>query len=132
LPTYSAPCLGDPAVSIPLLNAAYYGGDAAERARAEAVIAECLASRPSRISVWVAFVLLRLGPEARALEVISTLPTENDIALLSSFWGPLGRAARRSTRFAEFARKIGFADLWERYGPPDGCHRVAPRDYACD
>ncbi len=77
-------------------------------------------------------MLLRLGPEARALEVISTLPTENDIALLSSFWGPLGRAARRSTRFAEFARKIGFADLWERYGPPDGCHRVAPRDYACD
>ncbi len=131
-PTYSAPCLGDPAVSIPLLNAAYYGGDAAERARAEAVIAGCLASRPSRISVWVALVLLRIGPEARALEIISSLPTENDIALLSTLWSPVGRAARRATRFAEFARKIGFADLWERYGPPDNCRRVAPRDYSCD
>ncbi len=131
LPTYSAPCLGDPAVSIPVLIAAYFGGDPADHARAEAVIAGCLASRPSRISVWVAFVLLRLGPEARALEIISSLPTENDAAVLSSFWGPLGRAARRATGFAEFARKIGFADLWERYGAPDGCRRVAPREYAC-
>jgi hypothetical protein len=28
-------------------------------------------------------------------------------------------------------RKIGYADLWDRYGPADGCRRVAPRDYAC-
>ncbi len=66
------------------------------------------------------------------LEIISLLPIENDAVLLRSFWGPDGRAARRVTAFAEFARKIGFADLWERHGPPDGCRRVAPRDYACD
>ena len=132
IPIYSVPCLEDPRVSLPLLHAAYYGGDPAERARAEAVIAGCLASRPTRIASWVAFVLLRFGPEARALEIISSLPTENDSGVLSRFWGPPGRAARRATGFAEFARKVGFADVWERYGPPDGCRRVAPRDYSCD
>jgi hypothetical protein len=52
--------------------------------------------------------------------------------LLSTLWGPRGKAARSARGFAEFARKIGYADLWERYGPPDGCRRVAQRDYACD
>jgi len=75
---------------------------------------------------------VHLGPEARALEIVSSLPADNDVAILANLWGPPGRAARRAPGFAEFARKIGFADLWERYGPPDGCRRVAPRDYACD
>jgi len=131
LPMYSAPCLQDPRVSIPILYAAYYGGDAAERARAEAVIAGCLATKPARISAWVALVLLRLGPEARVLEIVSSLPTDNDMALLANLWSPLSRAARRAPGFAEFARKIGYADLWDRYGPADGCRREAPRDYTC-
>jgi hypothetical protein len=76
-------------------------------------------------------VLLRVGPDARVLEILSSLPTDNDAALLSSLGSPLGRAARRAPGFAEFARKIGYADLWDRYGPADGCRRVAPRDYAC-
>ena len=61
-----------------------------------------------------------------------TARSENDAPILGAFWAPVGRAARRSPGFAEFARKIGYADLWDRYGPPDGCRRVAPRDYACD
>jgi TolB-like protein/tetratricopeptide (TPR) repeat protein len=132
VPTYSAPCLQDPRGSIPILTAVYYGGDAAERAQAEAVIAGCLATKPARISAWVALALLRLGPEPRVLEILSSLPTENDPPVLVNLWGPLGRAARRAPGFAEFARKIGYADLWDRYGPADGCRRVAPRDYACD
>jgi hypothetical protein len=72
------------------------------------------------------------GPEARVLEIVSSLPTDNDVPVFANLWGPLGRAARRAPGFAEFARKIGYADLWDRYGPADGCRRVAPRDYACD
>ncbi len=129
-PAFAEPCLPEPAVSVPLLRSVYHGGDAAVRARAETVIAGCLATKPERISAWVAMVVLKIGPEARTLEILSS-PTNNDPAVFGNFWSPVGRAARRAPGFAEFARRIGFADLWERYGPPDGCRRVAPRDYAC-
>ena len=71
------------------------------------------------------------GPPARVLSLLA-LPTDSDAALLESFWGTFGRAARRDPGFGEFARKFGWVELWERYGPPDGCRRVAARDYACD
>jgi hypothetical protein len=47
-------------------------------------------------------------------------------------WSPYGRSVRALPEFPEFAREIGFADVWEKYGPPDDCRRVAPRDYTCE
>jgi len=42
---------------------------------------------------------------------------------------PFGAALAAIRRLV---RRIGLADLWEKYGPPDLCHRVAQRDYACE
>ena len=39
---------------------------------------------------------------------------------------------RRLPAFAAFARKAGFADLWDRYGAPDLCHKNAASDYVCE
>ena len=124
-------CLPNPAESLPVLEDAFYlGGDAADK-RAEAVIAACLAGRPAQISPWIVFAAMEMGPPARVLSLLA-LPTDSDPGVLESFWGTFGRPARRDPGFSEFARRFGWADLWERYGPPDGCRRVAARDYACD
>jgi len=55
-----------------------------------------------------------------------------DAGLFSNFWGTWGKDARRLPEFSEFARKVGFADLWDRYGAPDVRRRVAAGDYACE
>ena len=47
------------------------------------------------------------------------------------FWGPSYRDLRHSADFPGFARKIGLAALWDRYGPPDSCQRKAPSEYVC-
>ncbi len=47
-------------------------------------------------------------------------------------WSHYGRNVRALPEFPAFARQIGFADVWEQYGPPDDCHRVGPRDYVCE
>jgi hypothetical protein len=47
-------------------------------------------------------------------------------------WGPFGKATRALPQFPEFLRRVGLADLWEQHGPPEGCRRLAPRDYACE
>lgn len=32
----------------------------------------------------------------------------------------------------EFARKMGYAALWDQYGPPDLCRKEANGDYRCE
>jgi len=101
----SEQCIRDPAVSIPKLRAAYYGGNAAENAQAAEVVAACLATGPADISAWVPYVILEIGPPAHALEVLAGLPIQNNVSFLSFLWGKgPGEAARRTPRFAEFAQ----------------------------
>jgi len=41
------------------------------------------------------------------------------------------RPALESPHFPEAARRIGFAELWDPYGPPDMCHKAANGDWLC-
>jgi len=102
----------------------------ARRARALAVIEGYLASGPAIVSGLATWALARLGQPARALAVAQDHQTTNDTLLLFCIvWSPQGRAIRQLPEFAEFARKTGLKALWDRYGPPDGCHRNATGDY---
>jgi hypothetical protein len=47
-------------------------------------------------------------------------------------WNPQSSAARRLPAFAQFARKVGFADLWDTYGAPDQCKKNSAGDYVCE
>jgi TolB-like protein/Tfp pilus assembly protein PilF len=107
-------------------------GDAAARARGVAVVDAYLATRPVVVSGLVPFALVRLGQPARALEILQVRPSGNDATYFGLLWGPYGKATRALPQFPEFLRRIGLADLWEQHGPPDGCRRLAPRDYACE
>jgi len=106
-------------------------GDAASREKALALIDRYLATRPAVVAGAVPFALFRLGETARALTLYAAGPTSNDALMMDMLWSPSGQSARNSPAFAEFARRIGFADLWDHYGAPELCRRVGPQDYAC-
>jgi tetratricopeptide (TPR) repeat protein len=125
-------CLKEPSVSIPVFLRGAIGGDAQERANALAVVDECLATKPERVPLWTVQGLMVLGPTDRTLQVIAQGPTTDDAGLFNYFWADQQRDLRRSPAFAAFARKVGFAVLWDRFGPPDGCRRKAPGDYVCE
>jgi hypothetical protein len=76
--------------------------------------------------------LLLLGEPERALALAEQGPTSNDSPLFFWLWSDRGAAARTLPQFAEFARQVGWADLWDHYGSPDRCQRRAPRDYVCE
>jgi len=109
-----------------------YGGVAEARAKAVSVVEQCIATKPATIPSWVPTFLMRLGEPAKALDAILAGPSDSLAAVANNLWSPTGRSARTLPEFAEFARKMGLADLWEKYGAPDRCRRVTPRDYACE
>ena len=110
---------------------AAFGGTDADRAAALAIVDSYLATRPRIISGSVPQLLLLLREPARALAVSLQGQTNNDSPLFFWLWTKWGREARGLPQFAEFARQVGWADLWDQYGPPDLCERRAPRDYVC-
>ncbi len=125
-------CLRNPEAAFPIMLEGMMGGDAMALEKAQAVIDECLAAKPAVVPLWAAEFLLRTGQPQRALSVIEQGPTSDDAGLFMNFWGMWGKEALRLPEFAEFARKVGFADLWDRYGAPDACRRAGPRDYRCE
>ncbi len=108
-------------------------GDAAARSRALGLLDAYLAQQhDGPISGGVNWALLVMQEPARALAVGQQYLTNNDGPFFFTLWSPYGNAARRLPQFSEFARKVGWADVWDQYGPPPGCRRNAPRDYSCD
>jgi TolB-like protein/Tfp pilus assembly protein PilF len=107
-------------------------GDEQARAAALTMIDGYLASKPELISGVVAYSLIRMGEPARAVAIVQDRPTSNDAVFMALLWSPYGHAVRILPEFPEFARRFGLADVWEKYGAPEGCRRVAARDYVCE
>jgi len=107
-------------------------GDEQARATALTMIDDYLVSKPELISGVVAYSLIRMGEPARAVAIIQDRPTSNDAVFMALLWSPYGRAVRILPQFPEFARRFGLADVWDKYGAPEGCRRVAVRDYVCE
>lgn len=124
-------CLKTPDLSLPVYIDGAFGGDDAVRAKALAVVDECLAAKPATVPLWTVLGLLHFRQPARALQVIEQHPTSDDAGWFISFWGPPGREARQLPDFPAFARKVGLAALWDKYGPPDDCRKNAAGDYVC-
>jgi TolB-like protein/Tfp pilus assembly protein PilF len=107
-------------------------GDGSARARALEMIDRLIETKPPVVPGLIVYALMRMDEPARAVAIIQNGITSNDAVFLSLMWSPYGRNVRALPEFPEFARKIGFADVWEKYGAPDDCRRVAPRDYLCE
>ena len=121
-----APDAGD------IVHAGMYGGAAEVRVKTLAIVEQCVASQPDPTPFWTTSALLRLDQPSRALTVAQIRLTDNEDFLFQMLWSPYGNAARRLPEFAEFARKTGLAQVWDKYGAPDVCHRIAPHDYTCE
>jgi tetratricopeptide (TPR) repeat protein len=125
-------CLKDPTRAVTVYFEGVDGGDAVARAKALAVVEECLVAKPDRIPLWVTQGLHHLDTPRRTLQVIALGPTTDDAGLFNFLWSPSWTDVRKLPEFPDFARKVGFADVWDRYGPPDNCQRNAPGDYVCN
>jgi TolB-like protein len=106
-------------------------GDDAARARALDTVHRYLDSRPAVVPGLTVYALIRMGEPARALDIVGDALTSNDAVFLSLLWSPYGSDARRLPEFPAFARRIGFVEVWDKYGAPDDCRREAIGSYVC-
>jgi hypothetical protein len=72
-----------------------------------------------------------LGENSRALALISQKASSNDALSFHILWSPSGRVIRALPGFGVFIKKSGLAELWDKYGAPDVCHRQSPGAYVC-
>jgi len=121
---------GFPGISLPSLAAGVYG-DAAARAKALASIDEFLATKPKILPGVVSYTLLLMHEDRRVLALLSQYGSSNGAWYYHLMWSPLGRSLRAMPEFAAFARHVGWTKLWDKYGAPDACRRVAPGNYDC-
>ena len=117
---------------MPDVLAAGIFGDAAARARALDAAHAYLDSHPPIVSGVVVYALMQMGEPSRVLAITLAAPTTNDAVFLSELFQPGGREARMLPEFPAFARKVGLAEVWDRYGPPDHCRREDSGEYLCD
>ncbi len=106
-------------------------GDSGARAVALARLREFMEGRPKLVPGTVPLALVLLGEPEEALRVIAASGATSSI-WYQAVWSPFGKPARSSEAFPEFARKIGLAELWDQYGPPDLCRKDASGDYRCN
>jgi TolB-like protein/Tfp pilus assembly protein PilF len=116
----------------PEVMARAIAGDAAARTQGLAIIDAYLAQHADGpISGAVPWALMMLDEPAQALAVGGARLSNNDGPFFFTLWGPYGAAVRRQPQFPEFTRQVGWAGVWDRYGPPPGCAR-AGAGYRCD
>jgi len=125
------PCLAHPQAEFDELLAGTVHGDAAARARASAIVNECLANKPTPTPTWTVLALWRLGDFPRALALIAAGPTSDDAGVGFRTWTPINAPMRQLPQFNDAARRIGWIATWDKYGAPDLCTRIAPGTYAC-
>lgn len=106
-------------------------GDAQARTDAIDTINAYVDTNPPIIPGTAVYGLIRINEPARAMAIARDRPTSNDAAFMALLWSPYARAVRTSPEFPDFARKLGFTEVWDKYGPPDDCRRVAPGEYVC-
>lgn len=101
------------------------------RAHALALVRNLVAQPAYADSGMLAQALIRLGAPEEALAMMAERPMNASVGL-NVIWRMGGKAARTSAAFPEFARKVGYAALWDEFGPPDLCHKDANGDYRCE
>jgi TolB-like protein/Tfp pilus assembly protein PilF len=106
-------------------------GDGDARARALEHVRTLVAAPATADAGILAWALILLGDHDAALAMVAERPM-NSTAWHAALWSPRGQAARTSPAFPEFARRVGFAELWDKHGPPDLCRKDANGDYRCE
>ena len=121
---------GFPVDSLPLLAKGVYG-DATDKAKAIAAFEEYLETKPKNLPGVVPYALLLMREDRRVLTLLLQYGSSNSAWYYHLMWSPDEHSLRALPEFAAFARHVGWTQLWDKYGAPDACRRVAPGDYDC-
>jgi len=106
-------------------------GDSGAREVALARLREFVMGQPKVVPGTVPLALVLLGEPEKALRVVASSKGTSSV-WYQAVWSPLGKPARTSEAFPDFAREIGLAELWDQYGPPDLCRKDDSGDYRCE
>ncbi|MEO8161047.1 MAG: hypothetical protein ABI588_06480 [Arenimonas sp.] len=106
-------------------------GDISARPEALLRVNRYLASKPHPVAGAAAYVLLCVGEVERALELFASAPTSNDSLVSAALFRGRWPEALASKSFPAVARRVGWAELWEAYGPPDVCRKADNGDWLC-
>ena len=104
----------------------------AAHAAAVALLEHLESAQTGQISAFIPYSLLRLGESTRALNALQQRSANNNALFMHVIWSPAQRSTRALPEFKTFTQTVGLTQLWDRYGAPDVCKRLAPGDYACD
>ena len=114
------------------LVTAMFGGDAAARERALEMVNTHLADSNAQVTGLLPLALAELGEGALALDVERTRVVVDNSDFMAFLFLPSGKSIRELPMFPEYLRAKGLPALWDKYGAPDRCQRIAPGDYRCD
>jgi TolB-like protein/Tfp pilus assembly protein PilF len=101
-----------------IVVAGLYGGDAAARQQAIAVLERYAAGRDV-VSGLVPLMLVRLGRDAQALDIKLRKVPGDDSDFMAYLFSPAGARLRATPQFQALVAADGLAPLWAKYGPPD-------------
>lgn len=91
-----------------------------------------LAEKPSVMAGVVPYVLFRMGEVQRGFDAVREKPTSNDSMAVSELFSGLVPEVMHAPGFPEFIRKMGLADYWDEFGPPENCSKSSNGDYTCE
>ena len=105
--------------------------DAAAQAEARLMFAAAEADQHIDLPAVIPYVYFCTGETERALTLLRDRRTSNDALVTGALLRGRWPEALRSPLFPEVARDIGWAALWDQYGPPDLCRKAENGDYVC-
>jgi TolB-like protein/Tfp pilus assembly protein PilF len=120
-----------PAGSNEVMARALFGGNASDRERGVAIVYAHLASHPSVVPGMLPFWLAQLGHGAEAMELERTRVNNDNSDFLALLFSPAGKPMRELPEFPAYLSAKGFPALWDKYGAPDMCRKLADGSYAC-
>jgi tetratricopeptide (TPR) repeat protein len=106
-------------------------GDAAAKTRAMSVLDAYLAKPHTQVSGQIPVVMILLGQPRRALDLLRTTRIGDSSDIYAMIWSPTGKPLRALPEFPALLKERGLVELWDKYGAPDDCRRVAPGNYLC-
>jgi TolB-like protein/Tfp pilus assembly protein PilF len=120
-----------PAGSNEVMARALFGGNASDRERGVAIVDAHLASHPTVVPGMLPFWLAQLGHGADAMELERTRVNNDNSDFLALLFSPAGKPLRELPEFPAYLSAKGFPALWDKYGAPDMCRKLADGSYAC-
>jgi tetratricopeptide (TPR) repeat protein len=114
-----------------VLMARTCSGDAAARPETLARLDHYLATKPKPVAASAVYTLFCAGETERAMDLYARAPTSNDALVNGALFRGLWPDVLTSPKFPALARQVGWADLWDDYGPPDMCTKAANGDWLC-